>query len=51
MPKEFNSSKMVTQCRTATLSVEEAIRCIRTYYDETVKDTHGRYLSCKLGNV
>ena len=31
--------------RAATLPVEEAIRCIRTYYNETVLDLHGRYLS------
>ena len=29
----------------ATLPVEEAIRCIHTYYNETVEDPHGRYLS------
>lgn len=31
--------------RAAILPVEEAIRCIRTYYNETVLDLHGRYLS------
>lgn len=31
--------------RAAILPVEEAIRCIRTYYNETVIDLHGRYLS------
>lgn len=31
--------------RKATLSAEAAIRCIRTYFNETVKDSHGRYLS------
>lgn len=31
--------------RAETLPVEEAIRCIRTYYNETVLDLHGRYLS------
>ena len=43
--KESNSPKKVTQCKSATLPVEEAIRCIRTYYNETVEDAHGRYLS------
>lgn len=31
--------------RYATLTVEEAVRCIRTYFNETVKDSHGRYMS------
>lgn len=31
--------------RAAILPVEEAIRCIRTYYNESVIDPHGRYLS------
>ena len=43
--KETNSPKKEIQCKSATLSVEEAIRCIRTYYNETVEDPHGRYLS------
>lgn len=43
--KETNSPKKEIQCKSATLSVEEAIRCIRTYYNETVEDAHGRYLS------
>ena len=38
-------SKRVTQSKIATLPVADAIRCIRTYYNETVKDAHGRYLS------
>ena len=28
-----------------TLDPDEAVRCIRTYFNETVKDPHGRYLS------
>lgn len=28
-----------------SLSVDEAIRCIRAYFNETIKDNHGRYLS------
>ena len=43
--KETNSPKKEIQCKSATLSVEEAIRCIRTYYNEMVEDPHGRYLS------
>ena len=31
--------------RAAILPVEEAIRCIHTYYNESVIDPHGRYLS------
>jgi hypothetical protein len=31
--------------KSATLSLNEAIRCIRTYFNETVKDSHGRYMS------
>lgn len=27
------------------LAVDEAVRCIRTYFNETIKDSHGRYLS------
>lgn len=43
--KRENVSKRVTQSKIATLPVADAIRCIRTYYNETVKDAHGRYLS------
>ena len=43
--EETNSPKKEIQSKSATLSVEEAIRCIRTYYNETVEDAHGRYLS------
>ena len=43
--KRENISKRVTQPKMATLPVADAIRCIRTYFNETVKDTHGRYLS------
>lgn len=39
-----NKEKAVVE-RKSTLSVEEAIRYIRTYYNDTVKDEHGRYLS------
>lgn len=31
--------------KSTNLSLTEAIRCIRTYFYETVKDSHGRYLS------
>ena len=40
-----DKSKKVLQRKVATLSVDEAIRCIRTYFNETVEDPHGRYLS------
>lgn len=41
----FHSPKKTTENRIATLSVEDAIRAIRTYFNETVKDSHGRYMS------
>ena len=28
-----------------TLNISDAIRCIRTYHNETVRDEHGRYMS------
>lgn len=31
--------------KTSLLSMDEALRCIRTYFNETIKDSHGRYLS------
>lgn len=31
--------------KNATLSAEEAIRYIHTYFNETIKDSHGRYMS------
>lgn len=31
--------------RKANLSAKEAMRCIRTYFNDTVKDPHGRYMS------
>lgn len=31
--------------RKASLPVDDAIRCIRTYFKEIVKDVHGRYMS------
>ena len=37
--------KKVVAEKTPTLSVDEAVRCIRTYFNETIKDCHGRYLS------
>lgn len=42
-PKTKNKSTTVK--RNATLSVNEAIRCIKDYFSDTVKDSHGRYLS------
>lgn len=35
----------IVRKRCATLEPDEAVRCIRTYFNETVKDPHGRYLS------
>lgn len=33
------------ETKEASLLVDEAVRCIRTYFDETIKDNHGRYMS------
>lgn len=43
--EESNLSKKAIQCKSETLPVKDAIRFIRTYYNESVEDTHGRYLS------
>lgn len=43
--KVSDAPKRVLLPKLATLPVTEAIRCIRTYFNETVKDPHGRYLS------
>lgn len=40
-----NMKKRVSAEKEPTLPVDEAIRCIRTYFNETIKDSHGRYLS------
>ena len=37
--------KKVSVENAPSLPVDEAIRCIRTYFNETIKDSHGRYLS------
>ena len=42
--KNKEDSKMNEQ-KQVTLDVSDAIRCIRTYYNETVRDEHGRYMS------
>lgn len=42
---ESAAPRKMLQCKAAALPVEEAIRCIHTYFNETVKDPHGRYLS------
>lgn len=44
MAKEEKSVQELKE-RKSTLSAEEAIRYIRTYFNETVKDSHGRYMS------
>lgn len=38
-------SRSILQHKDATLTAEEAIRCIREYFEQTIKDVHGRYLS------
>lgn len=37
--------KIKTIKKEVTLAIDDAIRCVRTYFNETVKDNHGRYLS------
>lgn len=43
--QSIDTKKGVSVEKEPTLSVDEAIRCIRTYFNETIKDSHGRYLS------
>ena len=45
--REMPKQKRFTESKPETLSVENAIKGIRTYYNETVKDPHGRYMSWK----
>lgn len=40
-----NTKKNVVVKKEASLSVDEAVRCIYTYFNETIKDSHGRYKS------
>lgn len=39
------AKKKMTVENEALLPVDEAVRCIYTYFNETIKDSHGRYLS------
>ena len=41
----LQTKKSVAVQKEPLLSVDEAVRCIRTYFNETIKDSHGRYLS------
>ena len=41
----YYHSRKIAQCKKVTLTAEEAVRCVHTYFNETVKDKHGRYLS------
>lgn len=48
--RESNSQSKVMKRRVSvekesSLPIDEAIRCVRTYFNETIKDSHGRYLS------
>lgn len=43
--KPKTTKAKVIMAKEPSLPVDEAIRCIRTYFNETIKDSHGRYLS------
>ena len=43
-PSKTTMNKVVVE-KEASLSVDEAVHCIRTYFNETIMDSHGRYLS------
>lgn len=43
--KPTEKTVRVVRDKSATLSLNEAVRCIRTYFNETIKDSHGRYMS------
>lgn len=40
-----NFTKDKSNDKTPSLSIDEAVQCIRTYFNEILKDKHGRYLS------
>ena len=42
---EAEKTVVVFREKCATLTLDEAVRCIRIYFNETVKDSHGRYMS------
>lgn len=43
--KAVDTPKRASVSKSATLPITKAVRCIRTYFNETIKDAHGRYLS------
>lgn len=42
---EAEKTAVMSREKCAALALDEAVRCIRTYFNETVKDSHGRYMS------
>lgn len=42
---EAEKTAVMSREKCAALALDEAARCIRTYFNETVKDSHGRYMS------
>lgn len=42
---EAEKMAVISREKCAALALDEAVRCIRTYFNETVKDSHGRYMS------
>ena len=42
---EAEKTAVMSREKCAALALDEAVRCIRTYFNETVKDLHGRYMS------
>lgn len=42
---EAEKTAVMSREKCAALALDEAVRCIRTYFDEIVKDSHGRYMS------
>lgn len=43
--EEAGKTAVMSREKCAALALDEAVRCIRTYFNETVKDPHGRYMS------
>ena len=43
--EEAKKTAVMSREKCAALALDEAVRCIRTYFNETVKDSHGRYMS------
>lgn len=42
---EPRKQKNTVTKKNSSLKIEDAVRCVRTYFNETVKDEHGRYKS------